>query len=491
MLRDYQKHLIDQISASVKKGNKRIVAVLPTGGGKTFTFSHICKGAYEKKKKALILTDRIELLNQAGGALTKFNLMPIYIKAGTKPYLGGVMYTAMVETLSRRLEKADYQHFVKGLDLIIIDECHMRSFDKLWPYFNPQTLVLGFTATPQRMGNKDVLSEYYEDCVQGVDIKWLVSKGYLSKPEYFGVKVDLGGVGMKSGDYDQNEVAKMYTSTKMYRGVVENWERLAKNTKTLVFCSNIASSQQLQDEFLDNGYNARHLDSTMKKSDREGILAWFKREPRGILLNVGILTKGFDEPSLETVVLYRATTSLPLYLQMIGRGSRTHEPTKKTTFQVLDFGDNIRRLGFWHSEREWKLKEPKKGERKQSAAVLKKCQECETFLPASAIKCTSCGYEYPKLKREAEYAELQKLDPGDFWREVKKKDLNEKVQMAKDKVVKPFWVLHNVKTFEEAQDFVKQMGWSPYWFEYNHDRFWWSKEYIEKKNNGEILIKAG
>ncbi|EAR14043.1 DEAD/DEAH box helicase [Robiginitalea biformata] len=496
MLRSYQKDLISRLRLAIRQGNRRIIAVLPTGGGKTFTFTHIVKGAVDKGRRVLILTDRIELLRQAGGALQVYGLDPIEIKAGRKPYLGGVLYTAMVETLARRVKKKDYQHFLQKMQVVIIDEAHMRSFDKLFPYFSADARVLGFTATPRRMGRKNQLGEYYHHLEVGVEIEYLVDNGFLAEPNYYGVESDLSGVRTVRGEYDANEVADRFSKTKLYRGVVENWKRISPGEKTLVFASNIASSQELITEFTQQGVDARHLDATVSDLDRRNTLAWFDRTPGAVLCNVGILTKGFDQPDIRTVILYRATKSVPLYLQMCGRGSRMAHG--KTSFNILDFGGNIARHGFWHDVRPWSLEVMPMQDRQIGEAVLKNCKQCEAFIPTATVICPHCGYEDVKEKEEQQFARLQLLDPRELRRRAEVMTMEGKIEMAKKGLVKPFWVIHQLgrsgggeDAWEEVKRFVSGMGWSPYWFSYNYERFWWKDHYLEEVSNGSRMIKVG
>ena len=487
-LRSYQQDLIKSLRSSISQGKKRVLAVLPTGGGKTFTFSFMVKSAFDKGNSILILTDRIELMTQAGGALKEVGLEPIRVEAGKKPYLGGKLYTAMVETLSRRVNnRKDYKHWLGTIDMIIIDEAHKRTFSKLFPCFSPSAKVFGFTATPSRIGKKDQLAETYDDLVVGVEISYLVDNGFLASPKYYGVKADLSGVRMKSGDYDQVQVANRFSENKLYRGVVENWKEKTPNTKTLVFSSSVANSLELLEEFVTHGYDAKHLDATMTAVDRKHILEWFHNTNKGILLNVGILTTGFDEPSVETIILYRATKSLPLYLQMVGRGSRISPG--KTEFSILDFGNNILTHGFWHEVRPWELTLKEMKDKPKGEEVLKNCPNCEAFIPVRAVTCVMCGHVDVKEKKEQEFAELQLLNPSELRTKAENKTIEEKAEMAKAGLIKPFWVMHNLSTLEDVEKFVKLMGYSPYWFEYNHQRFWWSSDYVTKRDNGEIKIK--
>jgi len=487
-LRPYQREFIKNIRLSIREGHRKVIGVLPTGGGKTFVFSNMVKSAFDRGRKCLIITDRIELLTQAGGALRVLGLEPIKIQAGKKPYLGGSLYTAMVETLARRISiRKDYQYWLNQMDVVIIDECHKRTFTKLFPYINQNARVIGFTATPERMGKKDQLGETYSDLIVGVEIDYLVNAGFLAKPKYYGVKADLSGVRMKAGDYNQDEVASRFSETKLYKGVVENWEEKTPNTKTLVFSSNIANSKELVNEFSLKGYEAKHLDAKMTKNEREDTLKWFSATSNGILCNVGILTTGFDEPTIETVILYRATKSLPLYLQMVGRGSRT--TPSKSSFSILDFGNNIATHGFWHLKREWDISIKENRTKTLGEAVLKNCPECGAFISASAVVCSECGFVDVKEKKEQEFAKLELLDPRVVWNQSESSSLEEKVELCKRKLIKPYRVIHNLTDYNDVKRFISLMGYSPYWMQMNYERFWWADKFLNEIDNGKKVVK--
>lgn len=477
-LRQYQIDLKKALRVSLKT-NKNVLAVLPTGGGKTFTFADIVKGAWEKGAKVLILTDRVELMTQAGGALKEFGLQPLSIEAGKNPNLKGSLYVSMSETLKRRLDKDEYKEFLLGINLVIIDEAHKRSFTKIFDYLSPDAKVLGFTATPVRIGVKDQIGETYTDIVVGVEIAYLVENGFLAAPKYYGVKADLEGVKMKRGDYNQDEVADRFSKQRLYAGVYENWSEQTPNTKTIIFSSNVANSKEIVEEFEKHGHKCRHLDSSMGKRERKTILRWFKNTPDGILSNVGILTTGFDEPSIRTVILYRATTSLSLYLQMVGRGSRVHEASGKRSFNILDFGNNIVTHGFWHDTRLWDLT-LKTEKKNKGESVLKNCPECDAFIAASAITCPECGFEDKKEKKKQVIAKLQLLDPKELNMKAQRASIEDKVELCKNKLVKATFLLHTIRDWDEVLKFCKLMGYGDRWMYANHHRYWWSKHFIEK-----------
>jgi superfamily II DNA or RNA helicase len=129
------------------------------------------------------------------------------------------------------------------------------------------------------------------------------------------------------------------------------YEEVAVGNKTLIFNSGIDTSLRVEETFKKRGYKIRHLDSTFSDRDRKDVLSWFKTTPDAILTSVGILTTGFDEPTVETIIINRATRSLTLYHQMIGRGSR--KLPNKSQFKLIDLGNNVRRFGYWQDYINW------------------------------------------------------------------------------------------------------------------------------------------
>jgi type I site-specific restriction endonuclease len=129
------------------------------------------------------------------------------------------------------------------------------------------------------------------------------------------------------------------------------YEEIAKGTKTLIFNNGINTSRYVYEVFKKAGYNIRHLDNKNTPTERKEILDWFAVTPDAILTSVSILTTGFDEPTVETIMLNRATRSLTLYFQMIGRGSRILP--NKDEFTVVDLGNNVVRFGMWDAPIDW------------------------------------------------------------------------------------------------------------------------------------------
>jgi len=400
-LYDYQKQYIEQIREQMKQGNKRVVLCAPTGSGKTVMFSFMVSEHIKKGGRVIVFTHRAELLKQAGGSFEKFGLEPDFIKANHKPDLTKSLHVAMIETFNVR--KNEYDLFLQSKTLIIFDEAHLQNFTKVMDIIPEETFVIGATATPFRPHKQFQMGEFYNALVQELDTEDVIELGKLTPAKSYGVEIDTSGMKKTSTDYN---TADYYEDNKTYEGVVKNWEVHSKKDKTILFASNIKSSEKVCYEFVSKGYNAKHIDGKMSKKERESVLKWFEITPDAVLCNCGILTAGFDQSDILTVILYRATTSLPLFLQMCGRGSRLHEG--KDHFKILDFGNNIARLGFWEDRRQWKLNYKKK-EAKESIAPKKICPKCDAIVSASAKFCEYCLFKFPQTKQMKEEVTLQEL----------------------------------------------------------------------------------
>jgi len=452
-LRDYQGSITGKIINFFSGGGKHTLVQAPTGAGKTVIFSYIAQRSAAKNKKVLILTNRTELLKQTGGTLQDFGLQPYFIQAGTKFInFNSNCYVAMTQTLRNRLNNPLWRKWIKNdIDLVIIDEAHKQDFNYIFEDgILDDKYVLGFTATPRRTGKMRQLALDYEEIIDEVSVTDLIDKGFLVSDDYYGVGgVDVKDIKIdpKKGDYSEADMFKRFDTPKLYAGVVKNWMEIAPNTKTIVFCVNIEHVIHTCEEFHKNGIDARFIVSSMSNpkepskeategawtryeerlrlynlyleswgkwsGDRTSIIQKFKNKEFPVLINAGILTTGFDDPSIETVVVNRATMSLTLYFQMVGRGSRISP--KKTHFTLLDFGNNASRLGHYTAPQLWSLwHETSKGEGtgvppvkicgiSENGTPIKganddKRKGCECMIMASITICPFCGFKYPNKK---------------------------------------------------------------------------------------------
>jgi superfamily II DNA or RNA helicase len=334
--------------------NANILFQLPTGGGKTMIFSEIAKRYIDKfKRKVLILTHRIELSKQTSDVLTEKGISNKVINSEVKQLPQQSEYqtfTALVETLNNRLQEND--QFLEDIGLVIVDEAHNNSFRKIFHYFNDVN-ILGVTATPLSSNKKLPLYQTYSDLIVGESISSLIESGYLCEGQTYAFDVNLSSLRVgNNGEFTVGSHEMLYTQSIMQSKLLEAYEEIAKNTKTLIFNAGILTSIAVYETFKKKGLPVRHLDSTFSDKDRAETLEWFRNTKNGILTSVSILTTGFDEPEVETIILNRATKSLTLYHQMIGRGSRVLPHKKK--FKIIDLGNNSRRFNLWQYPIDWK-----------------------------------------------------------------------------------------------------------------------------------------
>jgi len=354
-LYDYQEEDLHTIFKYLDENgdNSNLLYQLPTGGGKTVVFSEIAKRYIARtNKKVVVLTHRIELSQQTSRMLEGFGVKNKIINSEVKEWQDQneyMCFVAMVETLNNRLQEEKVE--INNIGLVIIDEAHYNSFRKLFKFFE-NSVILGVTATPLSSNIKLPMKDNYKKLIVGESIESLIQKKFLAKANMYNYDVSLQTLKLGiSGDYTVKSSDELYGNHSMLNKLVSAYNEIAKGTKTLIFNNGINTSRYVYETFKKAGYNIRHLDNKNNASERKEILQWFKETPDAILTSVSILTTGFDEPSVETIILNRATRSLTLYFQMIGRGSR-YLPQKES-FNVIDMGNNVARFGLWNAGIDW------------------------------------------------------------------------------------------------------------------------------------------
>jgi superfamily II DNA or RNA helicase len=351
----YQKDDIDAIFERIDNAPKQhhLLYQLPTGGGKTVIFSEIVRRYLTNSdKKVVVLTHRIELCKQTSKMLKGFDVKNKIINSKVKELPDQNEYScfvAMVETLKNRIN--DEKLHLDNIGLVIIDEAHYNSFRKLLSAFK-NAFILGVTATPLSSNIKLPMHQNYDELIVGDTINSLIENGFLAKAITYSYDVGLTSlkVGI-NGDYTVKSSDDLYTNMAMQEKLLHAYTEKSLGKKTLIFNNGINTSLYVYETFREAGFPIRHLDNTSSAEERKDILQWFKKTPDAILTSVGILTTGFDEPTVETIILNRATKSLTLYYQMIGRGSR--KLPNKDIFTVIDLGNNAARFGLWSEPVNW------------------------------------------------------------------------------------------------------------------------------------------
>jgi superfamily II DNA or RNA helicase len=442
-LRTYQLHAVDQIRAAFKD-TKRVVLCLPTGAGKTVVFSEIVRRVLEKGNKVAIITHRRELLSQAG----KLNRCDIL----------------MVETLNNQIKRgvvnlADY-------DLLVIDEAHIGNFSKILEGFGG--FVIGATATPV---SKPPMAQRYGKLIDSVSISDLIEEGYLCTPKTYAMHpVDTSKLASRMGEFTAQSLNDAFNRPQVYDGVVHEFCRKWADKKAIVFCVNIEATKATWLQFmlklgLERVYQVH---SEQPTELRAKIMADFIASKDGILVNCGIATTGFDCPDIEVVVVNRATQSVALWLQMVGRGSRP--APNKDAFTILDFGENVHRLGFWQEPRDWSKAFEGVEKKGTGVAPVKDCPCCSAVLYASARFCEFCGEVFATESKQATEGVLQEMAYD---------KLNGRYLYDIAKSPADLWELKSRKGYKQA--FIERVL---YFANYRElQKFWRGKGYTEGYTN--------
>ena len=347
-LRDYQLKCLNSIEKGLDK-YKSVLIQVPTGGGKTLIFNTY---AFNKSNHTLILVHRKELLFQTAEKYTMIggDANDIgYIKQG------GVninkLTIGMMQTVYKNIEKIDLKYF----DTVIVDEAH-HSMASTWRAVIERAKesgckIIGVTATPFRTDEQQ-LKDLYDELVFKLDILDLIKEGHLVSVIGKMVYIDADYSKLKissnkstgESDYSAKSIENVLNKEEINKQVVEKWNELGENRKTIFFTVSIEHANALKSEFIKKGIPAECISSKLSTQERDDIINKFKTGKIKVLVNVDILTEGFDDPSVQCVGLLRPTKSLSLYAQIVGRGVRLDTENGKKDCIVLDFTGRNRKM---------------------------------------------------------------------------------------------------------------------------------------------------
>jgi superfamily II DNA or RNA helicase len=370
----------------------------------------------------------------------------------------------MVETLNNQIKRGlDLGQY----DLLVVDEAHIGNFRKVLEGF--EGFVIGATATPV---SNPPLKDSYNAIVCPVGIEQLIAEQWLAVPKTYAMHpVDTSKLQTARGEYTEASLDDAFNKPKVYEGVVQEFVKKWAQSKAIVFCVNISATINTALEFKKQLGEGRvyAVHSKQSPQERTQIIDAFTASRQGILVNCGIATTGFDCPDIEVVVINRATKSVALWLQMVGRASRRTET--KEAFTILDFGENVTRLGFWQEPRDWAnlFEHPKK--KGEGVAPVKDCPACGFVAYASARICANCGAEFaPNPKTEAEVlAELKEMQ----YKALGKLEGRKIYDIAQNSA--DLFELQRVKKYKQA--FIERVL---YFANYSElQRFWRSKGYTD------------
>lgn len=414
-LRDYQSEAVRSVFGwFTKHSTGAPLIVVPTGGGKTPILASITRKICElgTDRRVLIIAHRKELLVQAVGKLLK-----IWPAANIGVYSAGLGEKVSWKQVTVAGINSVYlkAREVGKVSLVIIDEAHRIRPDDEGMYnrlinelreINPAIRVLGLTATPYRLtsGMLPAPDRVFTDIAYNAEYSRLQQAGWLSKVR---VKVprigqaDLSEVGIRAGEYIERDLEKAFNRSKLINSEVTELERWGEGRKAwLVFCTTVAHAKAVSAELKERGHINEVLDADTPGLFRDEIIDKFKAGKLKCIVNVGVLTEGFDAPNVDLIGVLRATQSTGLWLQICGRGSRVLEG--KVDCLVIDFGGNAKRLGTLETNLISVFVNPLNNEKifENGTAPIRVCAACEEVVTMKEVGCTDCGLMFPVVKAE-------------------------------------------------------------------------------------------
>ena len=348
-LRPYQKEAVEAgVNYFKSKSNKNAILILPTGAGKSVVIANILAPL---EGKTIILQPSKEILEQNFAKyISSGYKASVYSASAGQKRVDTITFCTIGSIINKK-------HLFEGLEHIIIDECHLVNakggmYEELIKAF-PRAKVLGLTATPYRLHNTmegaqlkfltRTRPKIFDEVLYYVQNDVLFNAGYLSKLEYFSFNVvdrSMLQVNSSGTDFTEQSLKRYYKMIDMPSIIVQYSLRLlAKKPNLLIFCSLIEEAQNVTSRIP----GAVLLTGSTKPDERERILSQFKSGKIRCVVNVGVLTTGFDYPELECVLIARSTMSLALYYQIVGRAMRI-APTKESAW-IVDLGGNINFFG--------------------------------------------------------------------------------------------------------------------------------------------------
>lgn len=452
-LRPYQQELLDRTRLALGE-NRGVCVVSPTGSGKTCLFIYMVGRAARRGYRSTILVGSTVLLDQTSRELSAQGVPHGLIAAG-HPESAEPVQVAMVQTLRRRLGRWHQP------DQIIVDECQhatAATWAAVMEWLPEHTAVIGFTATPERLDGRGLgvsSGGPFNIMVEGPTVRELIEQGYLARPIVYAppVVADLSGLRCRYGDYSKKELAEALDNSRVTGDAVAHYLRLCSGQPAVAFCCGIPHAQHVAAAFQRAGINAAHISGEMSIMQRRDILQRLADGRIKLLAAADLISEGFDLPIIRAALLLRATESLSLYCQQVGRALRP-APGKSHAI-ILDHVGNVLRHGLPETERQWSL-EGRSGRAKAEPGIsIRQCPQCYRAFSPPAPVCPYCGAEIAQ-KREQNFAaaagELQAVDEDQIAEaQIAARELRSK-RIARARTLDDFYKL--------AQEFRYKPGWA-------------------------------
>ena len=397
LLRPRQKIFVERCVAALGRSGNTL-GVSPTGSGKTIIFSSVVgRMQAGNDARACVIAHRDELTAQNALKFGAVNpgLSTSIVDANTKSWRGRTTF-AMAPTLAR---KANLDA-MPAIDLLVIDEAHHVAADSYRRIIdhalrrNPAVKIFGVTATPNR-GDKKGLRPVFSNVADQISLGELIGSGHLIPPRTFvidvGTQEALKSVRKTVDDFDMKAVDAIMNTAPITEAVIRHWREKAGDRQTVAFCSTVDHARNVRDAFVAAGVNTGLIYGDMPMARRRAVLHDYEIGVIQVIVNVAVLTEGWDHQPTSCVILLRPSSYKSTMIQMVGRGLRivdpaTHPGIVKTDCIVLDFG--ISSLLHGCLEQDVNLE----GKTAGGDAPTKDCPACNAIVPLASRECPLCGY---------------------------------------------------------------------------------------------------
>jgi DNA repair protein RadD len=414
-LYDYQQEAVDSLFRCWEKGDGTgHLIVLPTGSGKAYTIAEIMRRLMlDGAKKILMLTHVSELLTQNYTSLRKlWPAAPVGLFSaglGRKDHRTPIVIGG-IQSVARNLER--FRH----VDAMIVDECHLlnpESSDSQYRAtldhlrrINPKLKFVGLTATPYRLSSGNLCEPYkghaplFDTVVYEMTVGELLHRGKLCPMKARGTstRVDVSGVAKRGGEFIDKDLNAAVNVDAINKAAIDEVVKtgLAENCRSwLGFAISIDHATRLRDLVREHGITCEVVHSKITKQERARCISGFKSFNIRCLINVGVLTTGFDHPATDLLFMLRPTMSPGLFSQILGRGLRTFDGKKFCI--VLDFAGNVLRHGLVDAVRGVH----KDGDELANEPKAKECPKCQHLNPPGTKICQECEHAFPPPKAPA------------------------------------------------------------------------------------------
>lgn len=260
--------------------------------------------------------------------------------------------------------------------------------------------MIGLTATPCRLDGKP-LGAIYQTLVEGLQTAELIRSGWLSPYRAYSVDVaDLSRLRRRGADYDMGDAASVLMERAVYGDVIRHYRAKADGLQAIVFCTTVEHARTTAYEMGLEGIRASSIDGTMRKAERDDMIARFRSGEITVLTSCELISEGFDLPAVSAAILLRPTQSLTVYLQQVGRALR---PADGKTAIILDHVGNINRHGLPDTHRAWSLTEqvvPHRQHDESGALTVRTCKACYAVYESHLNECPCCGAPYEPTREE-------------------------------------------------------------------------------------------